>query len=78
MRYVLPELSTEAQAFVKSILGHIPKEIFLSEITAEQAEQLLIVLEGELAHDARSDQSVDAVRSHEISELAAALIRLPA
>lgn len=75
MRCCLPRLSPEAQAFVKSILGHLPSEISLAEITSEQAEQLLIVLEEELNHDSRKDEATNAVRRREIAELASALIR---
>lgn len=69
----VPDLSPEAESLVSSIMGELPRALASHEVTAEQADQLLAVLEAELAAVDNAPSSA-VTKRREISELAAMLL----
>lgn len=64
----IPDLSPEAQAFFQSILGSRSTHIEPDLLSADQIEQLLIVLEEELVHLNSSNDPAAAIRRREIRD----------
>lgn len=69
----VPDLSPQAQSSFRSIVGHLPCTLGSADVTPEQADQLLAVLEAELG-GVRDEHPAALTKRREISELAAVLL----
>jgi hypothetical protein len=70
----VPVISAEAQSALRAVLGRVPAELELSHLTRRQLDEVLAVLEAEMARLAASSTHNSAARIRALGKLAAAIL----